>query len=209
MQKLIDTMRNYGFSNEVIAGVLGNIKAECNFELKAENMYYTKIETLLRVFPSKFKNMDLKEVETYIKNPEKLGNLVYESLAQEKINGKIVQRSGYKYRGRGYIQITGLDNYKAYGQLLKLDLVNNPDLALREDIAVLIAIEYIKNTTLSKYPSLNEIRDINTVADIITKSIQGFGKNYTTGFLKEHLEKKREYAKKYFKELQIQEIIGG
>ena len=38
MKKLIDTMKNFGFSNEVIAGVLGNIKVECNFELKAENI---------------------------------------------------------------------------------------------------------------------------------------------------------------------------
>lgn len=197
MQKLIDTMRNYGFSNEVICGVLGNIKVECNFKLQAENMYYTKAETLLKVFPSKFKNMSLAEIETYTKNPTKLGDLVYKEFG------------GYRYRGRGYIQITGIANYKAYSEVLKLDLLNNPDLALREDIAILIAIEYIKKTALSKYPSLNEIRDINTVVDIITKSIQGFGKNYTTGFLKEHLEKKREYAKKYFKELQIQEIIGG
>lgn len=197
MKKIIDTMKNYGFSNEVIAGVLGNIKVECDFKLQAENMYYTKAETLTRTFPSKFKNMSLAEIETYTKKPSKLGDLVYKELG------------GYRYRGRGYIQITGIDNYKAYSDVLKLDLVNNPDLALREDIAVLIVIEYIKKTALNKYPSLNQIRDINTVADIIAKSIQGFGKNYTTGFLKEHLEKKREYAKKYFKELQTQEIIGG
>ena len=71
----------------------------------------------------------------------------------------------------------------------------------------MIVIEYIKQTTFKKYPSLNEIRDINTVADIITKSVQGFVKNYNVGFLREHLEKKRNYAVKYFKELEINEII--
>ena len=197
MQKLIDTMKNYGFSNEVIAGVLGNIKVECDFKLQAENMYYTKAETLMRNFPSKFKNMSLAEIETYTKNPEKLGNHVYSHLG------------GYRYRGRGYIQLTGITNYKAYSDKIRLDLVSNPDLALREDIACLIVVEYIKSVTFSKYPSLNKVRDINTVADIITKSIQGFGKDYSNGFLKEHLEKKRNYAKQYFKELEIQEIIGG
>ena len=197
MKKLIDTMRNYEFSNEVIAGVLGNIKVECNFELKAENMNYTKADVLLRTFPNKFKHMMSAEIISYTKNPEKLGNYVYKELG------------GYKYRGRGFIQITGIANYKAYSELLKLDLANNPDLALREDIACLIVIEYIKQVAFKKYPSLNGVRDINTVADIITKSVQGFGKNYNVGFLKEHLEKKRNYAIKYFKELEINEIIGG
>ena len=194
MKKLIDTMKNYGFSNEVIAGVLGNIKVECDFKLQAENMYYSKAETLMRTFPSKFKHMSLAEIETYTKNPQKLGDYVYKELG------------GKKYSGRGYIQLTGIANYKAYSDKLKLDLVNNPDLALREDIAILIVIEYIKQVAFKKYPSLNGVRDINTVADIITKSVQGFGKNYNVGFLKEHLEKKRNYAVKYFKEL---EIIGG
>lgn len=195
MKKLIDTMKNYGFSNEVIAGVLGNIKVECNFELKKENMNYTTVAALRNTFPSKFKNMTEKQVLSYTKNPQKLGDYVYKELG------------GFRYCGRGYFQLTGLANYKAYSELLKLDLVNNPDLALREDIAILVAIEYIKNVAFKKYPSLNGIRDINVVADIITKSVQGFGKNYNVGFLKEHLEKKRNYAIKYFKELQIEEII--
>lgn len=191
MKKLIDTMKNYGFSKEVICGVLGNIKVECDFKLQAENMYYSKAETLMRTFPSKFKHMSLAEIETYTKNPQKLGDYVYKEFG------------GFKYRGRSYFQLTGIANYKAYSEYLKLDLVNNPDLALREDIACLIVVEYIKSVAIAKYPSLNNIRDIITVADIITKSIQGFGKNYSSGFLKEHLEKKRNYAIKYYKELNI------
>ena len=195
MKKIIDTCKNFGLSNEVIAALLGNIKVECDFKLKAENMNYTKVSTLKAVFPSKFKNMSDSEIETYTRNPERLGNFVYSHLG------------GYRYRGRGFIQITGIDNYKAYSKLLNLDLINNPDLLLREDIAILVAIEYIKQVAFKKYPSLNNVRNIIAVSDIISKSIQGFGKNYTTGFLKEHIEKKREYAIKYFKELEINEIL--
>ena len=195
MKKIIDTCKNFGLSNEVIAALLGNIKVECDFKLKAENMNYTKVSTLKAVFPSKFKNMSDSEIETYTRNPERLGNFVYSHLG------------GYRYRGRGFIQITGIDNYKAYSKLLNLDLINNPDLLLREDIAILVAIEYIKQVAFKKYPNLNNVRNIIAVSDIISKSIQGFGKNYTTGFLKEHLEKKREYAIKYFKELEINQIL--
>ena len=69
---------------------------------------------------------------------------------------------------------------------------------------ILIVIEFIKHTAFKYVPKLNEIEDINYVADIITKSVQGYGKNYNVGFLKEHLEKKRNYAIKYFKDLQNQ-----
>lgn len=42
---------------------------------------------------------------------------------------------GAKYAGRGYIQLTGKTNYKTYGDMLLIDLVNNPDLALEPPIA--------------------------------------------------------------------------
>ena len=51
---------------------------------------------------------------------------------------------GYKYRGRGYIQLTGRANYRQYGKLLGVDLENNPDLAKDPNIAARVAIEYWK-----------------------------------------------------------------
>lgn len=48
---------------------------------------------------------------------------------------------GYKYRGRGFVQITGRNNYDKFSKILGIDLVNNPDLAARKDIAVKILIK--------------------------------------------------------------------
>lgn len=48
---------------------------------------------------------------------------------------------GYLYRGRGYVQITGRANYERAGRILGLDLVSEPDLALRPDIAAKILVQ--------------------------------------------------------------------
>lgn len=51
---------------------------------------------------------------------------------------------GFKYRGRGIFQLTGLFNYKHYGELTGLDLVHNPEIAAEPIIACHIACEYWK-----------------------------------------------------------------
>lgn len=51
---------------------------------------------------------------------------------------------GFKYRGRGYVQVTGRANYAHDGTLLGLDLVGNPDLALQPDVAYRIASRGMK-----------------------------------------------------------------
>lgn len=52
---------------------------------------------------------------------------------------------GVRYKGRGYIQLTGRSNYASYGQKLGLDLVNNPDLALDVDVSAKVLAHYFKD----------------------------------------------------------------
>jgi putative chitinase len=58
--------------------------------------------------------------------------------------GNVHPGDGPRYKGRGYIQLTGRSNYRFFGQRLGIDLENHPDLALRPDIAARIAAEYWK-----------------------------------------------------------------
>ncbi len=62
----------------------------------------------------------------------------------ESIVSGMLHSYGKKYRGRGYIQLTWDYNYKTYGDLIGLDLINNPDLALIPENAAKILAYYFK-----------------------------------------------------------------
>ena len=61
----------------------------------------------------------------YERKPEKIANLVYGSRMG---NGDEASGDGYKFRGRGYIQLTGKNNYVAFGKAINEDIAVNPDL---------------------------------------------------------------------------------
>lgn len=72
---------------------------------------------------------------------------------------------GPRYKGRGYIQLTGRANYAAYSRRLGIDLVANPDLALRPDIAAAIAASYWVHRKTGEYAARGDFRGANrTVA---------------------------------------------
>src|SRR5260221_8231731 len=59
--------------------------------------------------------------------------------------GNVIMGDGVKYRGRGYLQITGHSNYSEYGLKLGIDLLTNPDLALQPSVAANILAQYFKD----------------------------------------------------------------
>ena len=63
--------------------------------------------------------------ESYARQPEKIASRVY---ADRMGNGNEASKEGWKYRGAGYIQMTGKDNYIKLGKFLGVDLVSNPEL---------------------------------------------------------------------------------
>jgi putative chitinase len=93
-----------------------------NFKLLTENLNYSA-DGLLKIFPKYFK--DKATADAYARKPEKIGSRVY---ANRMGNGDEASGEGFKFRGRGYIQLTGKDNYKQFGAFVGDDLVANPDL---------------------------------------------------------------------------------
>lgn len=92
-----------------------------NFQFVRENLNYSA-DSLLKVFPKYFKNKEI--AEGYARKPEAIANRIY---ADRMGNGNEKSGDGYKFRGRGYIQLTGKNNYEAFGKYIGQDILGNPD----------------------------------------------------------------------------------
>lgn len=95
--------------------------------------------------------------------PEALANAAY---GGRMGNGEEVTGDGFRYRGRGWLQLTGKNNYRDRGAALKLDLVANPHLAADPVTAVLIALSYWRSR------GCNEAADADDVEGV-TRLING------------------------------------
>jgi len=93
-----------------------------NFKFLKENLNYSA-DSLLKVFPKYFK--DKATADKYARKPQMIANKVY---ASRMGNGDEASGDGFRFRGRGYIQLTGKDNYKAFSNFIGEDCIANPDL---------------------------------------------------------------------------------
>jgi putative chitinase len=92
------------------------------FKVLNENLNYSA-KGLLGIFKKYFPTE--AKANQYQRKPEKIANLVY---GGRMGNGPEASGEGYKFRGRGYIQLTGKDNYKAFRNVTQDDVVAYPDL---------------------------------------------------------------------------------
>ena len=105
----------------------------------SENMNYTSARRIEQVFS----NSRRKGIpgDQLVRNPEKLANTVYGGiLGNGTDNG-----DGWRFRGRGFVQNTGRLNYEKVRALTGVDVVSNPDLALRIDVAAKALIAGIEH----------------------------------------------------------------
>jgi putative chitinase len=94
------------------------------FKAFSENLNYSA-DGLNKIFPKYFKNAG-RDANAYARNPEKIANVVY---ASRMGNGDEASGDGWKYRGRGALQLTGKANYEAFAKYLtNNEVLENPDL---------------------------------------------------------------------------------
>lgn len=134
-----------------------------NFKFLTENLNYSA-DGLLKIFPKYFK--DKATADAYARKPEKIGSRVY---ANRMGNGDEVSGEGFKFRGRGYIQLTGKDNYKQFGAFVGEDLVANPDLVATKYPLTSAAFFFDKN----KLWDICDKGATPEVVTLVTKRVNG------------------------------------
>jgi len=119
-----DVMQKFGIDTAI---KLSHFLAQCGhesggFKVVKENLNY-RAKGLRAIFGKYFP--DDATALLYERKPEKIANLVY---ASRMGNGDKASGDGYKFRGRGYIQLTGKQNYTLFGKAINEDIAANPDL---------------------------------------------------------------------------------
>ena len=133
------------------------------FKAVNENLNYGA-KGLLGIFKKYFPTE--QKALLYERKPEKIANLVY---GGRMGNGVETTGEGWKFRGRGYIQLTGKDNYKAFDAVVTESIVDNPDLVATKYPLLSAAWFFHKN-------GLHKIADqgaTDAVVTTVTKRVNG------------------------------------
>jgi len=147
---------------------LAHFLAQCGhesggFRVTSENLNYSA-KGLNGIFKKYFPTEAI--AKQYERQPQKIANKVY---ANRMDNGSEASGDGYKFRGRGYIQLTGRANYTLFGKAIGEDIANNPDIVSGKYALLSAAWFWSKN-------GLNKLADggaSDAVVTSITKRVNG------------------------------------
>lgn len=155
----------YGLNTKLrIAHFMAQIEHESGLKPIAENLNYSS-KRMLEIFKHDFdtnrdKWLSPKEKEKVLYllgSPQRIANFVY---ANQNGNGNEASGEGWKYRGRGFIQITGKINYFQLANDTDLDCLKNPDLLLEEANAMISALWFWNKAGLNKLADKNDLKGI-------------------------------------------------
>jgi len=166
LKPLNDALAKYDISSPVRqAFFIGQCAHESgNFGILEENLHYSA-SALMRVWPSRFPNLDV--ANQYANNPEKIANKVYSGRMG---NGDEESGDGWKYHGRGLIQLTGKENYERCGSSIGVDLLSDPSRLLDPEYAALSAAWFWNRKGLN---SLADQQDYVTITQRINGGTLG------------------------------------
>src|ERR1041384_7354620 len=105
------------------------------FRRTEENLNYSTAARIVAVFGSRL----AERAPQLVGNPRALANAAY---ANRLGNGDEASGDGWRYRGRGLLQVTGREDYRAHGVALGLPLVDQPELLEQPDAAALSAAQF-------------------------------------------------------------------
>ncbi|MBK9663480.1 MAG: glycoside hydrolase family 19 protein [Nitrosomonas sp.] len=158
--QILDVVIKYKINTPLrLAHFLAQIHHEsAGFNVVEENLNYSA-EGLLRTFKKYFAQ---EQAQEYAHNKVRIASRVY---ANRMGNGDEASQEGWLYRGRGYIQLTGKNNYAAFNDQVPEDILKNPDL---------VATRYpmLSAAWFWDHNNINEMCDNGNVVDV-TKRVNG------------------------------------
>lgn len=160
-------LQTYGINTPLrLAHFFAQLDHESGLRPISENLNYSA-QRLCRIFPKDEHFPTIEIAKLYEKKPALIGSRIY---ANRMGNGSEQSGDGYRYRGRGFIQITGKENYLKLSQYTGINFVVNPDLLLSEDNSMVAALWYWKKINANKYADKD---DIKTITKLINGGYNG------------------------------------
>jgi predicted chitinase len=198
-QNTIDTIRTeltqQGMNEKQINAILGNVGKETGFTNKEESFVYN-VARAKTVFGVRFKGMSNAQIGDLIKDEKKFAEFLYGGQM-----GNTQEGDGLRFRGRGYIQITGRDNYTNASKDIFGDdrLVKNPELVDQSDVALKVLTWWMKTRGSQMAKSMGIDLDRGTQDDInlaYTSSVAGhaLSRNSKNSFVQEDISKVDTYS---------------
>ena len=198
IQVLLDTMENHGITNPYTkVAILGVIGKESNFIPKSEKGYgNTSNSRIKKIFGKRVSDLSDSELESLKKDEKNFFDKVYGGRYGNTSSG-----DGYKYRGRGFNQVTFKGSYEKFQKLINqskklkktVNLISNPDQLndpeVAAEVAILFFLERSKDSAMkSKYgvSGINEFKDKKTAIKAMANANAGWGKNLDTHPLQPH-----------------------
>ncbi len=135
------------------AHFMGQIEFESNLKPISENLNYSE-SALINIFGKYFTEETAK---LYARKPEQIANIIY---SNRMGNGDTESGDGWSYRGRGFIQLTGKNNYKNLSDYTGIDFVSDPDQLLNEPDAIIAALWYWQTNKINKYADLDDCEGV-------------------------------------------------
>lgn len=150
---LVDAMNDFGITDPMAQiGILSVIGKESNYIPKSETSYSNTAPSRIRhLFGKRVSHLSDSEINQFKKDDEKFYNLIYANTVGNGKNGAD-DGDGYKYRGRGFNQLTGIGNYRKYGGLVGKNLVGDPDEVNDPRTAADVAIMFFTKGKKTGFP---------------------------------------------------------
>jgi predicted chitinase len=190
-----------------VAATLGNVMKETQGRSVAENLDYRKTDNkrIQEIFGSRVAGKSASEIDQMKSSPENFGEAMYGAKTDiGRRMGNMEPGDGWKYRGRGFIQLTGKSNYAEASRAIYGDdrLVKDPDLVLQPLVAAEVTAWYMKKTQgMAKGMGI----DINNMSQeqanvLATSQVAGRDVRKAGGYLGgENLDKVNRYAAQQLK----------